>query len=56
MKPLPSRRVLVRVCQTMAYAYGKGVIHRDLKRANIMAGDLGEVSVMDWLKSVLAMA
>ncbi len=40
--------VMVRVCQTVAYAHGRGVVHRDLKPSNIMAGALGEVYVMDW--------
>ncbi|MEM7305469.1 MAG: serine/threonine-protein kinase [Planctomycetota bacterium] len=41
-------RVLLRVCEAMAFAHSKGVVHRDLKPANVMVGRFGEVYVMDW--------
>lgn len=40
--------VLLRVAQALAFAHDRGVVHRDVKPANIMVGDYGEVLLLDW--------
>ncbi len=37
-----------RVCETVAFAHARGVVHGDLKPGNVMVGAFGQVQVMDW--------
>lgn len=40
--------ILVRVAHAVAFAHSRGVIHRDLKPAQVMVGGYGAVFLMDW--------
>ena len=40
--------VMIRVCDAISFAHSRGIIHCDLKPANVMVGDHGQIYVVDW--------
>lgn len=41
-------RIFLSICQAVAYAHSKNVLHRDLKLENVIVGKYGEVVILDW--------
>ncbi len=41
-------RLFLQVCDAVAFANARGVIHRDLTPGNVMIGEFGEVLLLDW--------
>ncbi len=47
--PLVRRlEIFQNVCHAIAFAHSRGVVHLDVKPANIQVGSFGEVLVLDW--------
>jgi serine/threonine-protein kinase len=40
--------VVSKVCDALAFAHSRGVLHCDIKPANVMVGEFGQVYLMDW--------
>ncbi len=40
--------VFTKVCDALAFAHSRGVLHCDVKPANVMVGEFGQVFLMDW--------
>ncbi len=40
--------VVIKVCNALAFAHSRGVIHCDVKPSNVMVGNFGQVYLMDW--------
>jgi tRNA A-37 threonylcarbamoyl transferase component Bud32 len=40
--------IFLKICDALAFAHDRGVIHCDIKAANVMVGRFGQVYLMDW--------
>lgn len=47
-KPDALLGIFLKICEAMAYAHSRNILHLDLKPENIQVGEFGEVIICDW--------
>ncbi|MDX1971561.1 MAG: protein kinase [Candidatus Sumerlaeia bacterium] len=45
--------ILIQLSQAVAYAHSRGILHRDLKPAQVVLGEFGEALLTDWGMAVI---
>jgi hypothetical protein len=40
--------IVIALCNAVAYAHHRGLVHQDIKPENVLLGDFGEVLLLDW--------
>ena len=40
--------IVIAICNPVAFAHSKQIIHRDIKPGNVMVGEFGEILLLDW--------
>ena len=48
LPPEEATRIIIQVCEALAYAHEHGVFHRDIKPENIMILDSGNIKIIDF--------